>query len=203
MLDISEKELVKFESEGWLIFPSFVSTMEAAALREILLSQVDAGEMKKAGIGRESGFMVNPQRRGDFIQWIDPAHSPAPTQRLLDLLGDLMRSLNRHFYLGLQDWECHYTHYPAGTRYERHVDRHQDGSARVISFVLYLNENWNPLNGGQLMLYPPHKEPVEIEPREGTLAVFLSETEHEVLLTSTPRLSITGWMRTYSGTAVI
>jgi SM-20-related protein len=92
------------------------------------------------------------------------------------------------------DLECHYAIYPPGTHYRRHLDRSPAGAERVVSLVLYLNEDWNPADGGELKLYT---EPgVLIVPSGGTLVLFVSESlEHEVLPTRAVRLSLTGWFR--------
>jgi SM-20-related protein len=75
------------------------------------------------------------------------------------------------------------------------VDRHRSGSSRRVSFVFYLNPGWVPDHGGELQLYEQSGKLTRIEPLFSRLAVFLSEMEHEVLLTRHDRLSITGWMR--------
>jgi len=64
----------------------------------------------------------------------------------------------------------------------------------VVSMVIYLNPNWQPGDGGELRLYPSDGSVINIAPKAGTLALFLSELEHEVLPTLKPRYSITGWM---------
>ena len=46
----------------------------------------------------------------------------------------------------------------------------------------------------QGFIYNPEGVEHRIQPLQGTLAIFLSELEHEVLLTSRDRMSITGWM---------
>lgn len=58
-----------------------------------------------------------------------------------------------------------------------------------------MNENWQPEDGGQLVIYNEEREVVEIiSPKENRLVIFLSETLHEVKLCSKERKSITGWM---------
>ncbi|MFM7726822.1 MAG: 2OG-Fe(II) oxygenase, partial [Flavobacteriales bacterium] len=100
----------------------------------------------------------------------------------------------RNFYLGIQDFECHYAHYPPGSFYKKHVDRHKNGSPRRVSSVLYLNTDWLEQDGGELRIYSDEEAFRTILPQLGTLALFLSELEHEVITTSRDRMSITGWM---------
>jgi len=61
--------------------------------------------------------------------------------------------------------------------------------------VFYLNPNWQPQDGGQLLLYV-QGETIEVAPNFGTLVTFLSEdVPHEVLPASRTRYSIAGWYR--------
>ena len=81
-----------------------------------------------------------------------------------------------------------------------------------MTFILYLNENWQAEQGGQLRLYTDataenegnvegdlqqgRQDYVDIEPQGGTLVLFLSERfYHEVLPATRERLSLTGWLR--------
>ena len=67
----------------------------------------------------------------------------------------------------------------------------------MISFVLYLNADWQPGHGGELAIYPPEGEVplLVIPPKMGRLAVFRSELiPHAVLPTAVDRYAITGWM---------
>jgi SM-20-related protein len=137
---------------------------------------------------------VNKDLRGDFIAWLDPQAAQEDTQFFLSQLSELITELNRNFYLGIRDFETHFTRYPEGTRYVAHSDKHAKGSARVVSFVFYLNENWQPSDGGALRIFQEDGTFQDIEPRFGRLAFFLSDKIHEVLITNRVRRSITGWL---------
>jgi SM-20-related protein len=62
--------------------------------------------------------------------------------------------------------------------------------------VMYLNENWKLLDGGELCIH--HTNSLEkISPLNGKSVFFKSsELAHEVLVTNEPRMSITGWLKT-------
>lgn len=67
--------------------------------------------------------------------------------------------------------------------------------------VIYLNENWQKDDGGELVIYKNlnHREQtIPIYPKFGRLVVFESQfLEHEVLEVKRElRLSITGWLKT-------
>ncbi len=186
--------LDQFETSGFFVFADFINKAEAEGINSEIDQLQEQSLFKKAGIGKADNFQIDTTQRGDFIHWIDAAQAGSSTTIFLDKLSDLITQLNRNFYLGLRDYECHYTQYPEGTFYKRHTDRHKSGSQRVVSFVLYLNSQWRQTDGGQLIIYGEGTEQHAITPSEGTLAIFLSEKEHEVLRTYRPRRSITGWM---------
>ena len=61
--------------------------------------------------------------------------------------------------------------------------------------IMYLNVDWQTVDGGELCIY--HKDDTQvIAPMNGKCVFFKSdELEHEVLLINKPRMSITGWLR--------
>jgi SM-20-related protein len=64
---------------------------------------------------------------------------------------ELLRSqANRHFFMGLFDYECHYAKYDAGDFYKQHLDAFKGRSNRVLTTVCYLN---SPEKGGELIIY--------------------------------------------------
>jgi len=191
----SEDQLDQFQQSGWLTYDHFISDQTALQIREFILSKSVGGALRRAAIGRSDQLRIATEQRGDFIEWVDPSHAPEPVTEFFNRMDEVVTILNRSFFLGLRSLESHYTCYPENTRYERHSDRHKSGSSRVVSFVLYLNPEWEPEHGGKLAIYLAEKETVRIEPTFGRLALFLSELEHEVERTEKPRISITGWLR--------
>lgn len=183
-----------FERHGWIEIHDFLSTEDAQGIRSEIASIQLTDGFKQAGIGKQDQQQVDTNQRGDFIRWINPQEALTHTTVFLEKINTIIEELNYTFYLGIRDFECHYAHYPPGTFYKKHVDRHKTGSARRVSFVLYLNSEWQENDGGQLLIYDSENGSHTILPRMGTLALFLSEKEHEVLVTSRDRMSITGWM---------
>lgn len=182
-----------FEQNGFYVFNQFVEECTTKGVLSELSELHAAEEFKKAGIGKQDQFVINRDERGDFIRWIDRNATTSQTARFLEKLDEVILQLNRNFFLGIRDYECHYTQYPVGTFYKKHVDRHKNGSARIVSFVFYLNEEWTEADGGQLRIFTEDSYN-DVLPAAGRLAVFLSEKEHEVLPTHRVRNSITGWM---------
>ncbi len=183
-----------FEQQGWIEIHDFISTEDAQGIRSEIASIQLTDGFKQAGIGKLDQQQVDTNQRGDFIRWINPQEALTHTTVFLEKINTIIEELNYTFYLGIRDFECHYAHYPPGTFYKKHVDRHKTGSTRRVSFVLYLNSEWQENDGGQLLIYESENGSHTILPRMGTLALFLSEKEHEVLVTSRDRMSITGWM---------
>lgn len=140
--------------------------------------------------------ILNAQIRGDSTCWLDPLHPTAEWIELKQFLDQLQSQLNEKFFLGIKQYECHLAYYPVGTFYKKHLDRLSNSSSRLFTFILYLNENWNEGDGGELVIFD--KQGLEIKrfsPLAGRFVGFMSdEFPHEVLPAIKPRLSFTGWM---------
>lgn len=157
-----------------------------------------AGEFRAAGVGRGVARVARSDIRGDRTLWLDE-RMPAIAERVLwQTVRSLRVVLNRTLFMGLSEFECHYALYPPGAFYLRHRDQFRDSAAsgaRVLSCVLYLNDDWKISEGGALRIYCDG-DVREVMPTGGTLVCFLSERfEHEVLPATRERLSITGWFR--------
>lgn len=153
------------------------------------------GELAPAAVGRGPAQEIREGIRSDRIQWIEPGESAA-CDCYLQLMDSLREALNRGLFMGLEDFECHFALYPPGGFYLRHVDRFRDDDRRMVSVVLYLNEDWLPEHGGQLRMYLPAEREHDVEPVGGSLVTFLSgEVPHEVITANRERLSLTGWFR--------
>lgn len=184
--------------KGWAVVPEFLTGAEVGTLASLAHSR--KAEFKPAGIGRGAARLVDHEIRSDLIHWLDDgAEAPEGARSALARLDALKRELNRHLYLGLKGFEGHLAIYPPGARYQKHVDNFRDASPRALSCVIYLNSGWVSEDQGKLRLYDRYDAELvatEVEPRAGTLAVFLSrEIPHEVLPTAKERVSFTGWFR--------
>ncbi len=192
---LTDNQLNHFQDNGFII----IDDLSERVIPQFLCDQIDelvaASLMKQATIGKAQFNQINTSERGDLIHWVDPNNCDSTTTTLLEHLDEIKMDLNRSFYLGLRDFECHLTQYPIGTYYKKHVDRHKNGSSRRVSVVYYLNPTWTRGDGGELVIYT-NDQSIRVEPVFGRLALFLSELEHEVLPTSIVRKSLTGWMLT-------
>ena len=158
-------------------------------------------EFKPAGIGRHNSQQINSQVRTDSTLWLNG--NSAPQQAYLNWMEQLRVGLNRRLFMGLFDFECHFSHYSRGDFYQRHLDafkgnKLQPGSNRVLSTVFYMNPDWVKNDGGELLLYADEQVlPLLIVPPvfNGCM-IFLSDRfPHEVLASRCDRYSIAGWYR--------
>ncbi|QCR24168.1 2OG-Fe(II) oxygenase [Pontibacter sp. SGAir0037] len=190
----------KLSEDGYAIIDNFISKQQIRDLLAVLNHHQEQGTFKKAGIGASDQYQVDKQVRGDYIRWIEPSQALPPTRVFLNRMDELMRYINRTCYLGLKDYEFHFTVYPPGTVYKRHIDQFQTNDHRQLSCILYLNEDWLPEHGGNLRLYLPKvdgsEEEIDVLPVAGRLACFRSNLlPHEVLPATRHRYSLTGWLK--------
>lgn len=184
-----EVALEHFCLHGWTVIPDFLpSSLNQQLLHE---AQFDA-TLIPAGVGRAREHMLNQQIRRDKTQWFD-GNSAAQRQYLLQM-QQLQRQLNRQFFLGLFDFECHFARYQQGDFYQKHFDAFSGRSNRVLTTVSYLNDVGA---GGELVLYNPDDSVLsKIKPQAASLVLFESERfAHEVLNVIDERYSIAGWFR--------
>lgn len=154
----------------------------------------------RAAVGRGQAQQHNAFVRRDAIAWIT-GEDPVPAQWLA-FAERLRLHLNRTLMLGLFSFESHFAHYRPGDFYRRHLDAFRGESNRILSVVAYFNPGWQPEDGGELTLWLPDGQTLNVTPALGTLVVFLSEEfPHEVRPALRDRYSIAGWYRLNTSTA--
>lgn len=182
-------------ARGWSRLDNVLPATLTHELAEECRKRARAGALNPAGVGRGQGLAVREGIRGDSIQWLEQGQS-APSDGYLQAMDELRSALNQAFYLGLEDFECHFACYPPGAFYQKHLDRFRDDDRRTVTAVYYLNEAWQTEHGGALRLYLADQTELDVLPSAGTLVLFISaELPHEVLPATRERLSLTGWFR--------
>jgi SM-20-related protein len=180
------------------IVPGFLPAKAVTALAHEARLRDAAGEFRAAGVGRGAARLTRSDIRGDRTLWLDERVPAIAERAFWQTVRSLRVVLNRTLFMGLSEFECHYALYPPGAFYRRHRDQFRDSAssaARVVSCVLYLNDDWKTSDGGALRIYCDGAVR-EVMPAGGTLVCFFSERfEHEVLPATRERLSITGWFR--------
>ncbi|PHS25624.1 MAG: proline hydroxylase [Methylophaga sp.] len=182
-------------TDGVIILPDFLPSKLTEQLYQYI-SNIPADQFSQAGIGRNNNVQINHEIRNDVTLWLN-GKSPCERTYLM-AMNELRHQLNEKLFLGLFDYESHYSHYKMGSYYQRHVDAFEGRSNRVITTVFYLNHDWSENDGGELVIYKHNSKEVlhRISPTFGTLAIFLSEKfPHEVLTANRDRYSIAGWFR--------
>ena len=193
---------------GYAICEAFLPVHIIKALAEMAEKRFTAGEMLVAKTGKAAN-MQQAIYRHDSIYWLDEHSSNAAAQAYFTQIATLKNMLNQQLFMNLHDIETHLAVYPIGGVYLRHLDQlkqinNAPTPVRQLSSVLYLNDNWQAHEGGELRLYlnshlnahlNTHKY-VDILPTAGKLVLFLSaEFWHEVLPATRNRISLTGWFR--------
>jgi SM-20-related protein len=182
--------------QGFAVEPNFLPASTIGALGADARQRDAAGGFHAAGIGRDAHRVERSTIRGDRISWLDEADAPPAAQAAWQALSNLRLALNATLFLGLFTFEGHYAIYPRGAFYRPHRDRFRDDDARVLSCVLYLNQDWSPNDGGLLRIHIDGSKRRDVFPIGGTLVCFLSERFlHEVLPATRERLALTGWFR--------
>jgi SM-20-related protein len=181
-------------STGLCVWPNFLSKINlkktCADFDKIKLS----GAFKRACIGQGAERDINDLRRDETF-WLDDKSTNKVQINLWRQVNLLKVALNKKLFLGISSFEGHYASYPIGGFYRRHLDSFAKDDTRVVSFILYLNQNWQPTDGGTLRVYNKDHF-TDVNPQGGTLACFMSrESEHEVLESHATRSSFTGWFR--------
>lgn len=180
---------------GFGIVDDFADPELLGALHDRCIELHASGALRAARVGRGANERLDPEVRGDFISWLTHPERDAE-HHLLARLEELRVALNRELMAGLEDFQGHFALYPSGAAYARHFDRLVGSDSRVISAVVYLNVGWAAEDGGQLHLFVPGGETVEVLPIGGRLVAFQSDRfEHEVLPARRERMSFTGWFR--------
>lgn len=206
-----QQQLNMISEHGFCVMDDFIKPHTINLLASEVRALSLASKMHAAATGREQKA-INTQLRGDSIYWLEQSTATPAQQEYFTQMEALRLGLNQQLYLGLYALESHLALYPIGTGYKKHLDRFKSQQnlqpQRQISSILYLNPQWQEVDGGQLRLYlntdatnldPPAllQEYVDISPIGGRLVLFLSDSfYHEVLPTCKERASLTAWFLT-------
>ncbi|MBY0385254.1 2OG-Fe(II) oxygenase [bacterium] len=186
--------------KGWHLSPDLIpKDICEELLEQLIVYQQSTDSFSKAQIGQGADKKSRSEIRGDFIRWLEPAQPELNEKKFFSWFETFQQNLKQKLLLSLNEFELHYAFYPPHTNYEKHIDVFQQNSSRILSFVLYLNKDWQPSDGGELILFKeknPDEEEVRISPHFGHLVVFLSsKIYHQVNFTNRERLSVTGWLK--------
>lgn len=196
---------MRFDEEQWIrlmddlaendyvIADQFIDDEMYTRIMTFFSEKEENDQLTKVGIGSSGEFKLDSNVRGDFIYWLE-RDNDQKMESFFSLMDELVDALRKYCYLSLSGSEFHIAKYPAGSYYKKHLDQFNNRSNRMITVLLYLNENWKPGDGGELKIYGKDQN-ILVEPVARRLLLFKSDKiEHEVLVTRVPRYSLTGWL---------
>ncbi|WP_131539610.1 2OG-Fe(II) oxygenase [Pedobacter nototheniae] len=177
------------------IAENFLSLSLAAHLKQNLINLFKEEKLLSAGIGNNAVVTQNKLVRSDVIYWLDRKHNDPHENDFFDLMDRFVLHLNNTCFTGITGYEFHYTLYESGAFYKKHIDQFKNSGSRQFSMIMYLNLDWKIEDGGELCIH--HLNSLQnIAPLNGKSVFFKSDQlAHEVLVTNTKRMSITGWLK--------
>ncbi len=198
---LSPKELDEIletiEETGFYSCDEFIDSFAVAFWKEFAEMHANQDHFRDSTIGKNGFEKKNSDIRSDKIFWIDSF--TGTTEPLGDWLMSLATELKNHFRMPVDDIEAHFSVYPSGSRYQKHIDNATGQSNRMFTFIFYLNPEWKSGDGGELVVYDaedPNLPMTQVAPRGGTFVLFRSDLfHHEVLPAHVPRYAFTGWLR--------
>lgn len=183
------------EKQAFAVYDNFLPTPTLLKLLEETNELFQEGEFRMAKIGKGIEEQRITEIRSDRIHWLAKKELTDTQQLYWNKIEELQNYLSEYFRQSLLWFECHLAIYPVGSFYLKHLDQFRVTNNRIISFILYLNPDWKPEDGGALRIYTQDGFE-DIYPEMGRFVCFRSDVvEHEVLPTYRERYSITGWMR--------
>ncbi|MEZ5946576.1 MAG: 2OG-Fe(II) oxygenase [Hyphomonas sp.] len=186
-------------SKGWSWQPGFLPDALYRALRAEVLAVDALDDLAPAGVGRDDAFQLDRSIRRSRIAWLDGS-SPAQAD-FLAWAEQLRETINRALMIGLFEFEACYAVYRPGGFYDRHLDSFEGARNRVVSLVVYLNEDWQDGDGGALLVWPEgagedDAPEARLVPEGGGVVFMLSETiPHAVEATERTRYAVAAWWR--------
>ena len=186
-------------AKGFFIIDNFLSDAHYQALRCTINELYLDGTFKSAKIGQNMNVKQVASIRNDHICWLDEDMSNPAIKAYFSAIDNIKQTLNESLFLGLDSIEAHFAVYSTGSFYKKHVDQFANNLDRRISCVYYLNDNWQPEHGGELVLYQKdNKEAlpyITLSPYGNRLVCFNSDLPHEVTMAYHTRCSIAAWLK--------
>jgi SM-20-related protein len=179
---------------GYIVYENILPmTLSNSLLKRI--QSIDNTQFNPAKIGRNNDQHQNSDIRNDSTLWLEGKDEAEA--HYLEYMESLKQAMNRQLYMGLDSYECHFSHYKQGAFYQKHYDAFKGKSNRLLTTVFYLNNAHSDGDGGELIIYDDNDNIIqEVEPKIGTMVIFLSEKfPHEVLKTNKNRYAIAGWFK--------
>lgn len=202
----------------YCVIDNFQGPKAAKALRKEVSKVRSNGHLQLSRLaGGRSGTNVTYTHtavRGDHVGWFDGAEPKlwkkdtltrylSKVDTLVAQLAEKVPQLANIAHRSKAMVAC----YPGGgARYVRHCDNSCDSgngercNGRRLTAIMYLNERWTQLHGGELRLFAPYAPKdvpplCDVAPLADRLVLFYADyrVPHEVLPAHAERLAITAW----------
>lgn len=195
MNSLSLEQLEHLDQKGWVSLELSELWLELKRHADHLEHQQ---QFEPAAIKTPLSLDQSQFIRNDLIHWINSDTEIKAEKKFYEQMKLFMDQIKNFFRISLDHFEMHYAIYPPNHFYQRHSDQKLENNKRHFSFVYYLNQNWSPHFGGELVGYQGHTSEIQFRliPQGGTIIIFKSDIEHEVKKSISNRFSVTGWMRT-------
>lgn len=188
----------QFAQEHFIVLDQFLPSNVLESVCTYFASVEAENLLKAAAIGPGKERTRISEIRSDFVHWLDRPLMPE-LDSFFDGMDTLRAAIAESLFLSLRGYEFHFAKYPEGAFYKPHFDQFNRRENRMISVVIYLNENWKREHGGSLKLHKPNEK--LIEPIMNRMVMFRSDTVlHEVLTAHETRRSLTGWLLKHPAT---
>ncbi|MDB4124983.1 2OG-Fe(II) oxygenase [Schleiferiaceae bacterium] len=193
-----DKGMDQFAEKHFLVLDQFLPPPVLETVCKYFNSVEAEDRLKAAAIGPGKERTRISEIRSDFVHWLDRPLMPE-LETFFEGMDAIRASIAESLFLSLRGYEFHLAKYPKGAFYKPHFDQFNTRENRMISVVIYLNENWKPEHGGALKLHKPQER--LIEPVMNRMVMFRSDTVlHEVLPAHETRRSLTGWLLKHPAT---
>lgn len=177
------------------IAENFLSDDLANNLKQNLFALQQKSLLIEAGTGNSEMISYDSAVRSDSIYWLDKKNNNSFENEFFKQIEAFIIYLNQSCYTGITGYEFHYSLYEKGDFYLKHLDQFKNNPSRKYSMISYLNSNWQSSDGGELLIHQLNNNQ-KIAPTQGKTVFFKSdELVHEVLVTQSTRMSITGWLK--------
>lgn len=178
-------------ANDYVIIDQFVKDDFYNDLKEFFIKNLP--NFSKAGIGALDKNIIRHDIRGDHTFWLDRQRD-SRIHKFWSLVDEAIYIFNRYCFLSLSGYEFHLANYPPETKYEKHLDQFNNRNNRMITLVIYLNDEWEKGDGGELEIFLKNGNTKIVEPLADRCILFKSaEIPHQVLKSNKDRYSITGW----------
>lgn len=191
-MEFQQSLLNSLSDKGWVYSDQILNESDFIKLQVFAKNRLATQSFRPA----QTAAGLNTHIRSDSLLWLDSQNTNESW--IFELLEAWRHNLTRELMVSAPKIEAHLTHYSPGQSYKIHCDQAQGSDSRLLTYVVYLHEDWRPEYGGELAIYsgPDGEEIHRIEPRPGRVVFFKSrEIWHQVREAHFHRLSLTGWFR--------